>query len=550
MKNRIILYMSLLLLGVFSHSCTSEFLELNPIAAENEAAFYKTMAHADQAIIACYSQFNNTGVWCKDLLMGFGDIASDDAEAGGDFVNEVPDMENLNRLVLEKTDGKLSDTYGTLYRHINFANIAIDRLPSIAETDPDVDMDLLNKRIGEAKFIRAIAHFYLTIVFGEVPLVDHILGPSEYTMGRAKLKDIYNLIEQDCKDAMAVLPERGGWNGEEGRATKGAAQALLARMCLYESSYAKYYKGQDSRFDGCTERWADVVNYCEQVMNSGKYKLVGIDGEKYETWRSPQTNGYRYIFTSQGDHSPETVFEITCLQEGLGNAGARGHSLAKWSTSRYYFDENGKESSTNYWGLGLPNPELIQLFGDGDIRRETTMSFEGDTSWIEIAGGKRYTPSFSHSVTKTYQKKWECSAEEYIDHSAEWMHAPSNIKLIRYSDVYLMAAEAALMLGDNPKALAYVNKVRERARMCGTSGLPAALTSVSLNDIILERRLEFAGEGHRMFDIVRWNIAADVIKQTYDGTPIEYVRGKHEFQPLPQREVDLSEGKLVQYPGW
>ncbi|HQN93203.1 MAG TPA: hypothetical protein PLQ09_03735, partial [Prolixibacteraceae bacterium] len=87
MKNRIILYMSLLLLGVFSHSCTSEFLELNPIAAENEAAFYKTMAHADQAIIACYSQFNNTGVWCKDLLMGFGDITSNDAEAGGDFVN-------------------------------------------------------------------------------------------------------------------------------------------------------------------------------------------------------------------------------------------------------------------------------------------------------------------------------------------------------------------------------------------------------------------------------------------------------------------------------
>ncbi len=551
MKNRILLYMSLLLLGVFSHSCTNDFLELNPIAAENESAFYRTMAHADQAITACYSQFNNVGAWDNGIIMGFGDIASDDAEAGGDFVNEVPDQENNNRLVLEATDGKLSNVYGTLYRHINFANIAIARLPKIAETDPDVDIDLLNKRIGEAKFIRAISHLYLTMVFGEVPLVDTILGPSQYTMGRANLKDIYNLIEKDCKDAMAVLPEKGGWNGEEGRATKGAAQALLAKMCLFESSYAKYYKGKDARFDRCTERWADVVTYCEQVMNSGKYELVGIDGKTYETWRGPKTNGYRYIFTSQGDHSPETVFEITCLQEGLGSkgsgGGARGHALAKWSTARYCFDEKDKETTTNYWGLGLPNPELINLFGDGDIRRETTMSFEGDTSWIEIAGGKRFKPSFSHSVTKTYQKKWECSAAEYIDYSAEWMHAPSNIKLIRYSDVYLMAAEASLMLGDNAKALAYVNKVRERARMCGTSGLPAALTSVSLNDIILERRLEFAGEGHRMYDIVRWNIADELLKQTYDGTPIDFIKGKHEFQQLPQREIDLSGGNLQQY---
>lgn len=552
MKNRILLYMSLLLLGVFSDSCTTEFLELNPIAAENEAAFYKTMAHADQAITACYSQFNNIAAWDRNLIMAFGDIVSDDAEAGGDFVNEVPEFEGMNRLLSDKTLTQFEDTYGTLYRAINFANIAIERLPKIAETDPEVNIDLLNKRIGEAKFIRAINHFYLTLVWGEVPLVDHVLGPSEYTMGRSNLKDIYNLIEQDCKDAMAVLPERGGWNGEEGRATKGAAQALLAKMCLFESSYAKYYKGQDSRFDRCTERWADVVNYCEQVMNSGKYKLVGIDGEKYETWRGPQTNGYRYIFTSQGDHSPETVFEITCLQEGLGYGDARGHALAKWTTCRYYVNPTAPtgESSTDYWGLGLPNPELITLFGDGDIRRETTLSFEGDTSWIEIKGGVRAKPSFSHSVTKTYQKKWECSAEEYIDHSSDWTHAPSNVKLIRYSDVYLMAAEAALMLGDNAKALNYINKVRERARMCGTSGLPAALTSVSLNDIILERRLEFAGEGHRMFDIVRWNIAADLLKQTYDGTPIEYIKGKNEFQPLPQREIDLSEGNLQQYPGW
>ena len=159
--------------------------------------------------------------------------------------------------------------------------------------------------------------------------------------------------------------------------------------------------------------------------------------------------------------------------------------------------------------------------------------------------------SFDQSVTKTYARKYEASAAEYIDAESTWHGAPANVKLIRYSDVYLIAAEAAFALGQTDKALTYINKVRERARMCGTTGQPAALTSVTLADIIKERRLEFAGEGHRMFDIVRWNIAADLLKEsTFDGTAITYVKGKNEFQPLPQREVELSNGNLAQYPGW
>lgn len=532
-------------------SCTNEFLELKPIAAENEAAFYKTMQHADQAIISCYSQFNNVAAWDRNLIMCFGDVASDDFEGGGDYVNEVPDVENINRLVPDKTNGIFETTYGTLYRAINFCNIAIEKLPQIKDTDPAVNIDLLNKRIAEAKFLRALNHFYLTIVYGEVPLVDHVLGPSEYQMGRANIKDIFALVEKDCKEAIEVLPERGGWNGDDGRATKGAAQALLARVLLYESSYAKYYAGQDARFSRCEERWAEALSAAEQVINSGKYKLVGIDGEKYVTWRSNQTDGFRYIFTSEGDYSPETVFEITCLQEGLSYGEARGHALAKWTSARYMIDADGKDVTSNYWGLGLPHPNLKNAYDPGDARLRTTMAWEGSNDSIEVAGSKRFPISFSHSVTKTYQRKWENSAVEYIDHSADWTHAPSNVKLIRYSDVYLIAAEAALLTGNKEKALQYVNKVRERARMCGNSGQPAALTSVELKDIIHERRLEFAGEGHRMFDIVRWNIAAELLTgETYDGTPITFVKGKNEFQPLPQREIDLSGGNLQQYPGW
>jgi hypothetical protein len=551
MKNKIYLFIILLFAGSLSNSCSEDFLELNPIAAENEAAFYKTMAHADQAITACYSQFNNTAAWGRNILMCFGDVSSDDFEAGGDFVNEVPEIEAMNYLEGDPTLGFWDDAYGTMYRAINFCNIAIEKLPGIEETDPDVDVNLLNKRIAEAKFLRALNHFYLTIVFGEVPMVDHVLGPTEYQMGRTPLRDIYDLIEKDCKEAMAVLPERGGWGEENGRATKGAAQALLARMCLYESSYAKHYGNSDPRFENLNERWGDALKYAEDVINSGKYKLVGIDGETYETWRGPETNGYRYIFTSEGDYSPETVFEITCVQEGLGYNEARGQALTNWTCARYYYDEEGTKKSTTYWGLGLPHPDLVKAYDPGDPRLATTIAYEGaeEEQWIEINGGARYPICFENSVTRAYQRKWECSAAEYIDVKKDWNTAPSNVKLIRYSDVYLIAAEAALMDGNNAKALQYINKVRERARNCGTSGQPAALTSVSLEDIIHERRLEFAGEGHRFYDIVRWNIAYDLLNTpTYsDFGNREFNRGENEFQPLPQREIDLSGGSLEQY---
>jgi hypothetical protein len=551
MKNKILIYISLLLLGVFANSCSKDFLELHPIAADNEAAFYKTMLHADQAVTACYSQFNNRSAWDRDLIMSFGDMASDDAEAGGKNVNEVVEAENINRLITDPTGEFVDQIYGTLYRGINFANIAIEKLPSIAETDPDVNLDLLAKRIAEAKFIRAINHFYLTILFGEVPLVDHVLGPSEYSNPRASFRELFDLIEKDLKEAMEVLPERGGWNGEEGRATKGACKALLARSYLYESSYAKYYKGQDSRFDGCNERWGDALKYADEVINSGKYQLVGINGETYNTWRSPQTNGFSYIFTLEGDGSPEVVFEITCVGEGKAYDVARGQSLTHWASCRRYIDANGNSQDTEYWGLALPHPGLKAAFDPGDPRLEASIGWEGGGDSIEISGGKRYPMSFDQCVTKCYARKYEASAAQYIDAEVTWHAAPTNVKLIRFADVYLIAAEAALMTGDNTKALNYVNKVRERARMCGTSGQPAPLASVSFNDIVNERRLEFCGEGQRFFDIVRWNLAYDLLNgETFDGTALHFTRGKNEFQPIPQREIELSEGNIQQYPGW
>ncbi len=560
MNKKVIKYLSFLLLGIIYVGCDSEFLEIPPQAAENSAAFYLTQEHADQATIAAYSQFNNINIWDVNMMQRMGDIPSDDAEAGGEDITDCPDLQDFGRLTSLTTEDHHEGVFGTLYRGIYFSNIAMEEIPGIIEKDPEANPIVLNRRVAEAKFIRAINYFYLTMIFGGVPYVDHVLGADEYQQPRADIKKIYELIEKDLKEAIAVLPERSGWGSEVGRASKGAAKALLGRLYLHESSYAKNYGGKDDRFDGMILRWAEALDYSEQVINSGEYELVGIDGRQdYNTWRGP-TNGYRYIFTSDGDNCLEDVFEIQCVQEGLGWSAARGNSMAQWSSSRWYYD-NGVATRTNYWGFGVPTQALWDAFEPGDPRLAASMVREGGingdystTDSVQVSNGDWYPYCFEHCITNIYSTKWEAATAEFVDiANAPWHSAPQNIKLIRFSEVYLNAAEAAFELNQNDKALEYVNKVRERARMCGGPGntIPEPLTSISLEAIQNERRIEFSSEGKRFYDIVRWGIAADLLNTpTIDGYPREFVVGKHEFHPIPEREVSLSNDKLKQYEGW
>ncbi len=554
MNKKILKYLSFLLLGIASVSCKSDFLDIAPQAAENSASFYLTQDHADQAITAAYSQFNNIAVWDVNMMQRLGDIPSDDAEAGGEDITDCPDLQGFNYLTWLTSEPIYEVVFGTLYRGIYFSNIAIEEIPGIKETDPEADPVLIDRRVAEAKFLRAINYFYLTMIFGGVPLVDHVLGSDEYQQPRADIKAVYELIESDLKEAIAVLPERSGWGSEVGRASKGAAKALLGRLYLHESSYVKNYGGKDDRFDGMTERWAEALDYSEQVINSNEYDLIGINGETYDSWRGPETNGYRYIFTSDGDNSKEGVFEIQCIQEGLGWSAARGNSMAQWSCARYFYDDDGKSTTTGMWGFGVPTQALYDAFEPGDPRLKVSTVKEGDIDSMQTSNEKWVSYSFEHCITKIYAKKWEASSPEFKDAGAPWHGAPQNIRLIRISEVYLNAAEAAFELNQTDKALEYVNKVRERARMCGGAGntVPAALTSVSLDNIINERRIEFCTEGKRFYDIVRWGIAADLLNATptADNYPREFVVGKHEFHPVPQREVSLSSDKLKQYPGW
>lgn len=543
-------YLAAVFLGTIILSCSDSYLDVKPIAAENSGAFYLTMAQGEQAVTAAYSTFCTTAIWDRNRIMGCGDIPSDDAESGGDFENEVPGMEEFNRFTHTPTNGNLDGLYGTLYRGVYFSNLALEKIPNIKNTDPKADSVLIDVRVAELKFLRALNYIYLTHIFGAVPLVDHVLGPSEYSMGRSNFRALYDLIEKDLLEAIPVLPTKDKIDENNiGRPSKAAAQALLARLYLFESSYAKNYPG-DARFEGLTQKWDKVLTYSEAVITSGLYRLVGIDGETYNTWRSPKTDGFRYLFTVEGDNSDEAIFEIQSVYTGASYGLSRGSSMIQWTAARYC-NIGATKTATGYWGLGLPTQSLVDEFDRNDPRFKTTIAIPGDS--IEISGGGTYPMNFESAYTGYYDRKYECSAQQFGSGQGSWDKSPMNVKVIRYGEVVLMAAEAAVMLNNNEKALQYINMIRTRARMCGNTGVPADLSgTVSFDQVVKERRVELAMEGFRFFDLVRWNMAVEKLNgtETPGGFPINYESPKDDFMPLPAREVSLSGGSLQQYPGW
>jgi starch-binding outer membrane protein, SusD/RagB family len=595
MRKNIFKYLLTLLIVIVLFSCKDSFLDVTPVGAVNSNSFYSNKLEADQAVTAVYGMLDYIQCWDVWLMADLGSIASDDAEAGGATAEDVPAFQYIDRLSF---DPSLPDAfvhpYGVFYKSIFLANLALKNLPDIPKKDPEATQDFINQRLAEVKFLRALNFFYLVQAYGEVPLVDHILNADEFTMGRSSMKSVFDQMEKDLTEAIPVLPL--SYDASEiGRVTKGAAQGLLAKVYLFESSYAHNYPNDNyslvnpgkSRFEGLTEKWADALAQAEEVINSGTYKLVGIDGERYHSWRdtsddSKNTDGFRYVWTTNGNNSKETVFEVQCEYLGLGWLKARGSSIVWWSGVRWIYNpKNNKPAESKMWGFNVPSPYLLAEFNKepGDPRFNTTIHKKDSVGcndsinllkkWVKICWN--YTPT-QYSRTGMFAAKYECSEAEFIGKGANWCEAPMNMRILRYADVVLIAAEAALMLDKTDKALTYLNMVRTRARMCGAPNntVPRNLTAADLTSslntlsgpvstklgfpqLYHERRLELAMEGHRFFDLVRWNLATNFINGHYLSVinyQVNFTSPKNDFFPIPQAEVNTSQGNLKQYEGW
>jgi hypothetical protein len=553
---------------LLSISCTEKFLETELSGVSTEDVYYSSVNGLSQLATGTYAALNPCAASLQTLdimYLAFGSMASDEAEAGGEMGgNDLLDFQNWDQGNPQPTESRSEsqNNWAYIYKAIGRANQVLGGIEQYRSNNGSITADsaaILNRLEGEMEFIRAFSFFKLVRIYGGVPIVDHVLGGSEYNLQRNTVAECLHFIQDRLVIAIDLLPEKSAYAASDvGRATKGAAKALLAKAYLYESSYAENY-ASDNRFTGCENKYAEALDYAEQVITSGQYALVGINGETFDTYWNQNgstiypaaTPGYRYIFTIDGENSDESIFSIQAINDGLGYMLSRGTYLTIYTAVR------NVNATTLGWGFDCPTEDLLNAYETGDPRKMVTIGETNDPIYTSGAWG---TLDCHQSPTNMIGRKFEASPDQYWEFHRTDNSGPNNFPYIRYGDVVLMAAEAALKTGDAASALDYVNMIRKRARNGASTGVPADLSSVTFDDIVNERLLELALEGHRFFDLVRWGrqeiMVGQPLQKWLNGSPqtspvsCQFTVGVNEFFPIPQAEIINSNNNLEQYPGY
>lgn len=495
MKTRYVKYYFFILILILVGGC-EDFLQKDPQGELTQESFPETKEDAFLATNAVYTTmrewYYHSGGY--PIL----DIMSDDAIKGSNPNDQLATVGPYNDFTITPTQDGLDRWWATLYKGIKRANVVIEKVPDI-----DMDNELKKRYIAEARFLRAVCYFDMVRAWGGVPLVTTLNPPLKLT--RATDGEIFELIENDLQTARDVLPEKSAYKSTDaGRATRGAARAMLARMYLYRGDFINAEK------------------YAMEVIQSDEYDLesVFIDA-----------NGVN------GENGVESVFEVGALEiEGTENGGDQ------------YANTQGVRGSPNRgWGFNRPTLDLRNSFEVDDPRLKGTIIDLGDVlDGVTILGDGTTPDEITDDQgnvieVECYNRKVWVPGTNTI---TQWGH---NRRIIRYADVLLMAAEA---LNENDKpadALVHLNRVRERAREGNAAILPDIITTDKTalrNAILEERRHELALEGHRFWDLVRTGNAVEILG------PLGFVTGKNELLPIPQNEIDISQGTLEQNPNW
>jgi starch-binding outer membrane protein, SusD/RagB family len=459
--------------------------------------FFQTENDATAAVNSIYAILNATssapsfgGVYFSTYWVGSG-LASDEME------NRLvaTDLDQLATFTHRPVNGLLYEFWSLAYKGINNANFAIGGIPSVK-----ADATFKNNRLGEAHYLRAMLYFDLVRMFGDIPLILRLDG--ETTPPRNAAAEVFAQVVADLQFAEQNLPESYQANNGLGRATKGAATGLLAKVYL------------------TLGEWQKCVDQCNTTINSGKY---GLYQDFAEAFRVPNENG------------KETLFGV-----GFGSAN---NSISFWEEGQFNVrllpkQLTGQIPGVNAQGWQVATQNLYDSYHPQDRRREVTLLTK-----INNTDGSTTT------VEPHIQKYWDKVNEPLAGNTSH------DFPCLRYSDILLMKAEALNELNNGPNAEAYdaVNQVRKRARFNGTVELPILpdLQGLSYQDfkdaLLLERRHEFVAEGHRWFDLVRFKKLEALVPSAKPGVQPQAF---HYLFPIPQGEIDLNQNLLPQNAGY
>lgn len=484
----------------------SDFLDRSPLGqfTEDDAPG----GSLEGQVFSIYTMMRSYNITAGIPAFAIHNFRSEDSEKGSSASDGADQAAMFDDFLYTNNNGVVKAYWSQNYAIIYQCNSVIDAIETTEFTDTLNTM----RNKGEALFFRAYTYFNLVRAFGEVPLINFkITDSSQANIAKTTVDAIYKQIDDDLTAAENLLPRQ--WSDEyKGRLTWGAARALHARTYMMRND------------------WENMHKAATDVMNSGLYDL---------------TTPYDEIFTDKGENSSESVFELQCTATAaLPNSTSIGSQFCQVQGVR------GSGQWNLGWGWHMGTTEMGKAFETGDPRKDATLLyFRKSASEPKTAANtnKPYGESPISSADGAYfNKKAFADSIKRLEFTNEgfWV----NIRLIRYADVVLMAAEAANELGGHTtEALADLEMVRFRARGGNTDILPEVTTTDQnelRNAIRHERRVELGLEPDRFYDLVRWGIAADVL---HAAGKINY-QDKNKYLPLPQDEIDKSKGVLVQNP--
>jgi hypothetical protein len=500
MKQRIKFIMVAAVAGLTVASCSTDFLEVQPEGLPLEANYYRNETEAKAGLIAVYDLMRKNSGGFENMITMF-NAGSDDQFAGGGSSSDGAGIQSFSNYSIN-TNTMPDSFWSDYYRGIFRANVLLGKLPSVPMDDAQ-----RARFTAETKALRAYYYFNLVRMFKNIPLILTPLSASEfYSVTQANPNDVYAQIEKDLTEAIVDLPNTVVASSDGGRFTKGAAQAVLGKVYLYEGknalAAAQFFEVNGT--PGGTSQYGNhlLSNYADLWNTSNKFNAESILEVSHSSQKS-----YWGIWGGNEDEG-----NTVCVMAGPRN---------------YLKIDGSAPDLPSGWSFNVFTDDFY-TFMQGDPRFNATvlnlkaLKQGGHADYI---GGYQDTGYFLNKFIPRQTDVYSGGGDAVLNYS-------QNSYAIRLADTYLMEAEA--LGGSGSRAQALLDAVRLRA---GLTSVP--VTMAAIKD---ERRRELAGEGHRWFDLVRWGDAPTKLASR------GFVAGKNEILPIPSRELQGTQ--LVQNPGY
>lgn len=520
MKKNII-YSLLLVVAVLFAGCEDRLDIAKHGNMGGQDDFYKTNEQTEQAVAAMYSRVKGlyfSWFFTKNLL-------SDDAWCGGGNRGDNNSHEQMNEYTFDSSNSNIEGLFSGLYGVIYQSNLVIEKVAN--------DTEVKKRAIAEAYFFRAWANFELVTLWGTAPLVDHLLATDEYRQPNSTPEALWAIVEADLKEAigMNALPSKKNKDDQETgmRVTQEVAKAYLGKAYLFQKKY---------------QEAASVLN---EVVDSKKYDL--FRGDYDMQFHAVNNNNCESMLELQWRNDQEQTWsqmDMTFLMQG-------------WRTGNMTLEgKAADEVAQGTYGFLNPRKSLYDAFvkaeGKNGYRLQKTLL---NSDQMAAYGVKLNPGQYIYGCEGyLFFKNRLLKSDNIMD--ASWFQGfqYTDRKIMRYAEVLLLAAEANLQAGQPDKALYDINQIRERAK-------ETPLTSVTLDDIKTEKRLELCLESTRFQDLVRWGDAKKALASQGKEIPNYSSKGvswdfsnstfgfqdKHMLLPIPLKERELNPN-IQQNTGW